>query len=97
MGVAPDFGAKIDGWEDGCGVYPNVVEDVGTEGSDKRKGMGIEIWDAGDVSEEISFNEFLLGDPKFLSAVVDNGVLMGVTVDCKGTSGGAEEVGEDVC
>ena len=39
MGVAPDFGAKVDSGEDGGGVDPNVVEDVGTEGSNEMKGV----------------------------------------------------------
>ena len=71
------------------------MEDVGTEGSDKGKGMSVKVWDAGDVAEEVSVNEFLLGYPEFLAAVVDNGVLMWVAVDSEGAGGGGEEVGKD--
>ena len=96
MGVAPDFGAKVDSWEDGGGVYPNVVEDVGTEGSDKGKGMGIKVDDAGDVAKEVAVDKLLLGDPKFLTAVVNDCILVRVAVDGEGAGGGGEEVGEDV-
>ena len=94
--MAPDFGAKVDGREDGGGVYPDVVEDIGPEWSDEVERMGVEVGDAGDVAKEITVNEFFLGDPKFLTAVVDNGVLMRVAVNSEGTGGSGEEVGEDV-
>ena len=96
MRVAPDFGAKIDGREDGGGVYPDVVEDVGAEWGDEVKGMGVEIRDAGDVAEEVSLNKFLLWDPEFLAAVVNDSVLVWVTVGDKGAGRGGEKVGEDV-
>ena len=96
MGVAPDFGAEVNGREDGRGVYPNVMKNVGAEWGNKGKGMGVEIGDAGEVAEEVPINKLLLRDPKFLSAVVDDCVLVGVTISDKGTSGGGEEIGEDV-
>ena len=96
MGVAPNLGAKVYGWEDGGGVDPHVMEDVGAEWGNEGKGMGVEVWDAGDVPEEVSFNKLLLGDPKFLAAVVDDGVLVWVAVDSEGAGGGGEEVREDV-
>ena len=96
MGVAPDLGAEVDGWEDGHSVYLDVVKDVGAEGSDKGKRMGVKVGNTGDVAKKVPFNELLLGNPKFLAVVVNNGVLMGVAVDGEGTCGGGEEVGEDV-
>ena len=96
MGVTPDFGAEVDGWEDGSSVDPDVVKDVGTEWSNEGKGMGVEVRDAGDVTEEVPIDELLLGDPKFLTAVVDNGVLMWVAVNGEGAGGGGDEIGEDV-
>ena len=94
--MAPDFGAKIDGGEDSGGVYPDVVKDVGAKWSDKGKWMGFEVGDAGDVAEEVSVNKLLLRDPEFLTAIVDNGVLMGVPVGDKGTGRGGEEVWKDI-
>ena len=94
--MVPDFGAEVDGGEDGSYVYPDVVEDVGAEWSDEGKGMGVKVGDAGNVVEEVSVNELLLWDPKFLTAVVDNGVLVRVAVDGKGAGGGGEKVWKDV-
>ena len=94
--MTPDLGAKVNGREDGGSVYPDVVEDVGTEWSDKGKGMGVKVGDAGDIAKEVAVNELFLWNPKFLTAVVDNGVLMRVPVSDEGTSGGGEEVREDV-
>ena len=96
MGVAPNFGTEIDGREDGRGVYPDVMEDVGPKWSDEMKGMGVEVGNAGDVAEEISFDKLLLWNPKFLTSVVDDSVLVRVAVGDKGAGGGGEEVGEDV-
>ena len=70
--MAPDFGAEVDGGEDGSCVHPDVVEDVGAEWSDEGQGIGVKVGDARDVAEEVSVDELLLWDPKFLSAVVDN-------------------------
>ena len=94
--MAPDFGAKIYGREDGGGVDPDVVEDVGTEGSDEGERMGIEIGDTGDTAKEVPFNKLFLWDPEFLAAVVNDGVLVWVAVDDEGTSGGSKKVREDV-
>ena len=96
MGVVPDFGAKVDGGEDGGGVHPDVVEDVGAEWGDEGKGMGVEIGDAGEIAEEVPINKLLLQDPEFLTAVVDDCILVRMAVDGEGTSRGGEEVGKDV-
>jgi len=42
------------------------------------------------------FDKLFLGDPKFLTAVIYNSVLMRVSVDNEGTSGGVKEIGEEV-
>ena len=96
MGVAPDLSAEVDGGEDGGGVHPDVVEDVGPEWSDEGEGVVVKVDNAGDIAEEVFIDKFFLGDPKFLAAVVDNGVLMRVAVDGEGTGGSGEEVGKDV-
>ena len=95
MGVAPDFGAKVDGREGSGGVDPNVMENVGAEGSDKVKGVGVEVGDAGDITKEVALDEFLLWDPKLLTSVVNDCVLVRVAIDGKGTGRGGEEVGKN--
>ena len=94
--MVPDLGAKVTGREDGGGVYPDIVEYVGAERGDKGKGMGIKVGDARDVAEEVSLDEFLLQNPKFLAAVINDGVLVRVAVSNKGAGRGGEEVGEEV-
>ena len=96
MGVAPDLGAEIDGWEDGRGVYPDVVKDVGVEGSDKGERIGVKVGNAGDVAKEVAVDQFLLWYPKLLTTVVNDCVLVRVAVDGEGAGGGGKEVGEDV-
>ena len=97
MGVAPNLGTKVDGGEDGSSIDPNVVENVSAEWSDKGKGMGVKVGDAGDVAEEVALDKFLLWNPKLLTSVIDDGVLVGMSVSNKGTGGGSEEIGEEVC
>ena len=96
MGVVPDFGTQVDGGEDGGGIDPNIVEYIGTEQGDEGQGMGVEVRDTGDVPEEVAFDEFLLWNPKLLTTVVNNGVLVRVAVSDESASRGGEEVGEDI-
>ena len=96
MGVAPDFGAEVDRREDGSGIDPDVMEDVGAEWGDEMEGVGVEVEDAGNVAKEVSFDKLLLGNPKFFSAVVDDGVLVWVAVDGEGAGGGGKKVGKDL-
>ena len=97
MGVAPDLGAEVYSGEDGGGVDPHVVEDVSAEWGDERKGMSVEVWDAGDIAKEVALDELLLGNPEFLSAVVDNRVLMGVAVDGESAGRGGEKIRKNFC
>ena len=46
--------------------------------------------------KKVALDKFLLGNPELFSAVVNNRVLMRVTVNNISTGGGMEEVGEEV-
>jgi len=96
MGVPADFGAKINMRKRAVRIDPNVIEDVGAEWGNKRDWVSLKVRDMGDETEEIAFDEFFLGNPKLFSAVVNNGILVGVSVDDKGASRGVEEIGEEV-
>jgi len=72
------------------------MENISAEWGDKRDGVVIKVNDMRKGAKEVSFDEFLLRYPKFLTAVIDDSVLMRVSVDSIGTSGGVEEVGEEV-
>jgi hypothetical protein len=50
---------------------------------------------AGDGEEEVTLNIFILGTPDFLTAFVDNGVLVWVVSDSSSAGWGGEEVGEE--
>jgi len=94
--VAPDFGAEVNGGEDGGSIYPDVVEDVCVERGDEMERMGVKVWDTGDIAKEVPVNKFLLSDPKLLAVVVDDCILVGVLVDDEGTGGRGKEVGEEI-
>jgi len=96
MGVMADFGTKVDRGKGAIGLDPDVIEDVSTEWGDKGDRVVVKVNDVREGAEEILFDELLLRYPKFLAVVVDDGVLMGVTVDGKGTGRGVEKVGEEV-
>jgi len=94
--VSANFGAKINRRKRAVRLDPNVVENVGPERGDKRDGVIVKIVDAGKEAKEITCYKFLLGDPEFLTTVVDNGILMGMAVNGEGAGGGMKEIGEKV-
>jgi len=96
MGVSTDLGTKVNRRKRAIRLDPNVMENVGAEWGDERDGVVIKVDDVRKGAEEISFDKLFLRYPKFLTMIIDNGVLMGVTVDGEGTGGGVEEVGEEI-
>jgi len=96
MGVAADLGAKVNMRKRAVRIDPDVMEDVGTKWGNKRDRVSLEVGDTGDETEEVTFDEFFLWDPELFSAIVDDCVLMRVSVNGKGTGRGVEEVGEEV-
>jgi len=94
--VSADLGAKINTRKRAFRIDPDVMEDVSTKWGNEGDWVSLKVRNAGNEAEEVTFNEFLLWDPELFSAVVDDCVLMGVSVDDKGTGGGMEEVGEEV-
>jgi len=74
----------------------NIVIDVCTKGGDEGNGVSLEVGDAWEKTKEISFYVFFLRDPVFFSTVVNDGILVWVTVNSKSTGGGVEEVWEKV-
>jgi len=96
MGVPADLGAKVNMRKRAIRIDPNIVEDIGTEWGNKRDRMSLKIRDTGNKTKKIALDKFLLRNPKLFSIVVDNCVLVQVAVDNVSTSGGMEEVGEEV-
>jgi len=94
--VTPYFGTKIDRWEGSVRLDPDVMEDVGAEWGDKGNGVGFEIRDTREYAKEIALYKFFGGDPKLLTMVVDDLVLMGMLVNGEGAGRGMEEIGEEI-
>jgi len=88
MGVLANLGAKINTRKRAVRIDPDVMEDVSTKQGNKRDWVSLKVGDMGDEAEEVMFDEFLLWDPELLSAIVDDCVLMGVSVNGEGTGGG---------
>jgi len=96
MGVSTNLGTKVNRRKRAVRLDPNVMKNISVEWGNKGGGVVIKIDDVRKRAEEVSFDKLFLGYPKFLAAVVDDGVLMGVTVNGKGTGGGVEKIREEV-
>ena len=92
--MSANLGTKVNRRKRAVRLDPNVVKDIGPEWGNKGNQMVIEISDVRKGVEEVLFDKLLLRYPKFLAAVVDDGVLVGVSVDSIGTGRGSEEVRE---
>jgi len=96
MGVAADLGTKVNMRKRAIRIDPDVMENVSAKWGNKRDWVSLKVRDTGNEMEKVALDEFFLRDPKLFSAVIDDCVLVGVSVDDKGTSGGVEKVGEEV-
>ena len=96
MGMSANLGTKVNRRKRVVRLDPNVVKNIGLKRGDKRNGVVIEIVDAREEVKEVTFYKFFLWDPKFLTTVIDDGVLVGVMVNGKGASRGMEKVGEEI-
>jgi len=94
--MSANLGTKVNRRKRAVRLDPNIVENISLERGDKRDGVVVKIVDVRKEMKEVMCYEFLLWDPEFLAAVVDNGVLMGMAVDGVGASRGSKEVREKV-
>jgi len=91
-----NLGAKVNMRKRTVTMDPDVMKHVGMEWGNKGDWISLKIRDTGEKMEEVTFNKFLLRNPKLFSVVVDNCVLVWVAVDDISTSRGMEEVWEEV-
>jgi len=96
MGVSADLGAKVNMRKRTVRIDPDIMKYISTEWGNKEDWMSLKIRDTGEKAEEVTFNKFLLRNPKFFSTVIDDCILVQVAVDNVSTGGGMEEVGEEV-
>jgi len=94
--VSANLGAKINMRKRAVRVDPDVMKDVGVKWGYERDWVSLEVRDTGDNTEEVLFDELFLWDPELFSAIVDDCVLMWVSVNGEGAGGGVEEIGEEV-
>jgi len=96
MGVSTNLGTKVNRRKRAIRLDPNVMENVSAEWGDKGDRVVIKVNDARKRVEEVLFDKLFLRYPKFLAAVVDGGVLIGVLVDSESTGRSVEEIGEEI-
>jgi len=96
MGVSANLGTKVNRRKRAIRLGPNVVEDVGPKRGNEGDGVVIKVDDMGDKAKEILFYKLFGWYPELLSAVVDNLVLVQVSVDGKGTGRGMEKIRKEV-
>jgi len=96
MGVSTNLGTKVNRRKRAIRLDPNIMENVSMEWGDEEDGVIVKVNDVRKGAEEVLFDELLLRYPKFLTVVVDDGVLVGVSVDSKGAGRGMKKVGEKV-
>jgi len=96
MGVSANLGTKVNRRKRAIRFGPNVVEDVSPKWGDEGDGVVVKINDTRKRAEEVPFDELFLRYPKFLAAVIDDSVLMGVTVNSKGADRGMEKIRKEV-
>ena len=92
MGVSTNFGANMNRRKATNSMDVNVMVDVHVERGNKGSGVGFKIGDTGEKMEEVPFYVLFLWDPMFFSTVVNDGVLVWMTVDGKGASRSLEKV-----
>jgi len=96
MGVLADLGTKINTRKRAVRIDPDIMEDVSTEWGNKRDWVSLKVGDMGDEIEEVTLDEFFLRDPELFSVIVNDCVLMGMSVNGEGTGRSMEEVWKEV-
>ena len=90
-----DFGADGHWWEFTGQGDRNGVVNTSTKRGDIEGGVVLDVVGVGDETEEVPVDELFLGKPKLLVVLVDNCVLVRVTILGEDTSGFSEEVWEE--
>jgi len=96
MGVSANLGTKVNRRKRAIRLGPNIVEDVGPKRGNKEDGVVIKVDDTGDKAKEILFYKLFGWYPELLSTVIDDLVLVQMSVNSKGTGGGMEEIRKEI-
>jgi len=68
------------------------VKDVGLKRGDERDRVVVKVVDTGEEPEEVALDKFFQWNPKFLTTVVNDLVLVRVTVNGEGAGRGMKEI-----
>jgi len=94
MGVSTNLGTKVNRRKRAIRTDPNVVKNVGPKGSGKGDWVVVKVGDTREEMKEITDCKFFRRYPEFLTAVVDNLVLVRVAVDGISTGRSGKEIRE---
>ena len=94
--MSTNLGTKVNRRERAVRVNPNIIENVSVEWSDKGDGVVVKISDTREEAEEVPFYKFFQWYPKFLAAVVNDLVLVRVTVNSVSAGRSSKEVRKKV-
>jgi len=96
MGVSTNLGTKVNRRKRAIRTDPNIMENVCVEWDNKGNRMVIEISNTREKMEEVALNKFFQWNPEFLTAVVNDLILVRVAVDGEGASRGSKEIWKKV-
>src|SRR5712691_1854496 len=94
-GVFSDFGTDSDGGNGAVGLELYVMINESPEWGDEVGALVVEVLVAGDVLQEVAVSELFLRAPDLVTVLVDDGVLVGVTLLFQETRRRSEEVREE--
>jgi len=92
MGVSTNLGTKVNRRKRAVRLDPNVVENISPKRGDKGDRVVVKVVDTRKKAKEVMCYKFFLWYPEFLTMVIDNGILMGVTVDGEGAGRSVEKI-----
>jgi len=96
MGVSTNLGTNINRRKMTNRVNVDIMVNVRAKRGNKGNRVSFKIRKVWEKAKEVSFYILFLWNPILFSAVVDNSVLVWVTINSESTSGGIEEMREKV-
>jgi len=94
--VSTNLGTNVNRRKMTNSVNVDIMVNVRAERGNKGNGVGFKVGDTRENTEEVSFYILFLWDPMLFPTVVNDGVLVWVTINSKSTGRSIEEVGEEV-
>ena len=96
MGVSTNLGTNVNRRKMTNSVNVDIMVNVHVKRGNEGNWVGFKIGNVWEKAKEVSFYVLFLWNPILFSVVVDNGILVWVTINSESTSGGFEEIGKEV-